>query len=187
MDLSGEPHSVSFPLERPVLIAGKSYDRMGAKHFCYDPGMAPKGKSAVVVYLESDYDFWKTLSADRKSYKAEKNAAAAKVVDALDSRFPGLKEAVEVVDVATPVTTERYTGNWRGSYEGWLITTATSKYMVRPLKRELPGLDSFYMIGQWLAPGGGLPPAALHGREVVKTICRRAHQDFTVSRPLNNA
>ncbi len=32
---------------------------------------------------------------------------------------------VKAVDVATPLTTERYTGNWQGSVEGWMITTKT--------------------------------------------------------------
>ena len=34
---------------------------------------------------------------------------------------PGLADKVEAWDVATPLTWERYTGNWRGSYEGWLF------------------------------------------------------------------
>lgn len=181
MDLSREPHAISFPLGEPVIIAGKSYDRISFRHFCFDPHMAPEGKSAIVVYLESDYDYWKTLSADKKRYKAEKENAAEKVVQALDSRLPGLKEKVEVVDVATPLTYVRYTGNWRASFEGWLIDNSTSKYMMKGLKRELPGLSSFFMIGQWLAPGGGLPPAAQHGREIIQVICNRDGRPFSAS------
>jgi len=182
-DLSDEPHSVSFPLKKPVIIAGRSYDSIAARHFCFDPNLAPKGKSAVVVLLDSDYDYWKTLSTKKKRYRAEKEDVAQKVVKALDSRFPGLEKKIEVVDVATPMTYERYTGNWRASFEGWLITTGTMKYMISGLKRELPGLSNFYMIGQWLAPGGGLPPAAQHSGEIIQIICVRAGKPFSASTP----
>ena len=44
----------------------------------------------------------------------------------LDQRYPGLAGQVEMRDVATPMTWERYTGNWQGSMEGWLITRRRS-------------------------------------------------------------
>jgi phytoene dehydrogenase-like protein len=46
------------------------------------------------------------------------------------------------------------------------------------LPRELPGLDGFYMIGQWVEPGGGLPPVALSGRNVAQVICQRDGKPF---------
>lgn len=177
-DFSDEPHAVEFPLPETFIAAGKAYGRISLQHYCFDPTLASPGKSVLVVYLNSDYDYWKALSADRRRYEAEKEDVAKKVIAALDGRFDGLAGQVEVVDVATPVTCERYTGNWRGSYEGWLLTTGNSRYMIRQMKRELPGLADFHMIGQWLAPGGGLPPVALHGREVIRTICSRAKKEF---------
>jgi phytoene dehydrogenase-like protein len=182
-DLSKEPHAVDFPLDEPLVAAGKVYRRITAQHYCFDPTLAPEGKSVVIVYLASDYDYWKVLSEDRKRYRAEKDEIANRVIKALDVRFPGLRESVEVVDVATPITTERYTGNWCASFEGWLLTTKTSKYTVKQMKRELPGLGDFFMIGQWLAPGGGLPPVALHGRQVIQTICTRRKKPFVTSVP----
>jgi phytoene dehydrogenase-like protein len=68
------------------------------------------------------------------------------VIGLLDKRFPGLAEKVEMCDVATPITWEHYTGNWKGSYEGWLITTKT--FGMR-MSKTLPGLANFYMAGQF--------------------------------------
>lgn len=183
MDFSDEPPTVMFPLARPVIIAGRAYDRLGVQNYSFDPTMAPAGKSALVVYLASDYDYWKVLHEDRDLYRKEKADAAAKVIDAIDARFAGLKAKVEVTDVATPMTYERYTGNWRASFEGWLPTTKTSKYIVKGMKRELPGLSDFFMIGQWVSPGGGLPPAAQHGREVIQIVCSRAQREFVTTEP----
>jgi len=75
------------------------------------------------------------------------------------------------VDVATPATVVRYTGNWRGSMEGWLYTPATG---IRQLPCVLPGLEGFYMVGQWISPGGGLPAGLMTGRSVSKRIARDA-------------
>ena len=45
-----------------------------------------------------------------------------------------------MIDVSTPMTFERYTGNWQGCYEGFLTTPKTQ--MMR-IKKTLPGLDGF--------------------------------------------
>lgn len=178
-DLSGEPQAMSVPLDKPLDAGGKSDARFRWHHYCYDETLAPAGKSCVVSFLESDYDYWKRLSQNAKKYKAEKKRIASDVIDLLDARYEGFRDQVEVVDVATPITTERYTGNWRGSYEGWQITRANSRYALRNMKRTLPGLDNFYMAGQWQMPGGGLPPAAQLARNVVKAICKRDGKKFT--------
>ncbi len=106
------------------------------------------------------------------------------MIDELDRRFSGLGAQVEVVDVATPMTYERYTGNWRGSPEGWLITTKTASMAFgRGLPKTLPGLEGFRMIGQWTTPGGGLPPAAKDGRDAIRAICRQDRKPFVTSVP----
>jgi phytoene dehydrogenase-like protein len=49
----------------------------------------------------------------------------------------------------------------------------------------LPGLSNFYMAGQWVNPGGGLPPAAMSGKKVIKEICKREEKKFVSSKPGN--
>ena len=179
-DLSGEPHTIIYTFEKPVTIAGEEREWLNVKHYCFDPTLTPQGKSAVTVLINSNYDYWKPLLEDRGRYESEKQQIAAEVINQLDKRFPGLKEQVEVVDVATPMTYERYTGNWQGSFEGWLITTKT---FGMSMSKTLPGLKSFYMVGQWVEPGGGLPPAALSGRNVIQIICKRDRKQFVAQIP----
>jgi phytoene dehydrogenase-like protein len=71
-DLSAEPPMVLFPLEKPLEVAGEKRDRMGYHHYCYDPTMAPKGKSVVLVGFESDFEYWEELALDRNAYEDEK-------------------------------------------------------------------------------------------------------------------
>jgi phytoene dehydrogenase-like protein len=49
------------------------------------------------------------------------------------------------------------------------------------MKRTLPGLDNFYMLGQWLQPGGGVPTGAIMGREIIQTICKKDQRKFETS------
>jgi len=91
--------------------------------------------------------------------------------------MPGVSAAIEVVDVATPASIFRYTGNWKGSMEGWLPTPKTG---FRPLARTLPGLRKFYMVGQWVMPGGGLPSGPMTARPVMKAICKEDGVAFKV-------
>ncbi len=84
-------------------------------------------------------------------------------------------------DVATPLTWERYTGNWRGSFEGWLITKET--FPPFHMSKTLPGLKDFYMAGQWVEPGGGVPTAAMSGRNVIQILCKRDRKTFVTQTP----
>lgn len=182
-DMSAEPGTMRFPLERPIDSGGKTSESLGYRHFCHDRTLAPDGKSVIVVLLGSDYDYWERLREDREKYDAEKERIAGEVLSALEARFPGFRDDVEVIDVASPLTWVRYTGNWRGSFEGFRLTKENRKYMVRRMKRTLPGLDGFHMIGQWVTPGGGLPPAALAGREVIQAICKKDGRRFLATEP----
>lgn len=131
--------------------------------------LAPPDKTVLKALFWSDYEYWERLRDDPAQYNKEKEQIADKVITLLDRRFPGLAGQVEMCDVATPLTWERYTGNWRASPEGWLITTKTSGLR---MSKTLPGLKNFYMAGQWVEPGGGVPLVAMSGRNVIQIICK---------------
>ncbi|MBM2831143.1 MAG: amine oxidase [Dehalococcoidia bacterium] len=170
----------SFPLEQPVVLAEKEHRRLPLHIYNFDDTLAPPGKTIVKVMFESDYQYWKKLGESPEHYRAEKERLADTVVALLDRRFPGLAAQVEMRDVATPLTYERYTGNWKGSYEGWLPTT---KALFMNMSKTLPGLGSFYMAGQWVEPGGGVPTAAMSGRNVIQIICRKDKKRFVTTVP----
>ena len=179
-DLSGEPHAQAWLLEKPVKIGDSARRRLFVQHFCHDASFAPPGKSVVQVAMDTSYEYWKKLSADRQKYDDEKKKVGESVVRQLAKKYPGIETQVEMTDVATPVTYQRYTGVWKGAWEGWLLTT---KSMSIRMKKTLPGLENFYMAGQWVEPGGGLPPAAASGRNVIQILCARDMKSFTTSEP----
>jgi phytoene dehydrogenase-like protein len=184
-DLSDQATIVGYLLDEPIDIAGEKVAYISFRHFCQDPSMAPPGKSAVVTMFMSDHSYWKELYKEPERYEAEKKDIAAKVVDQLERRLPGIIEQVEVVDVSTPMTVERYTGNWQGSSEGWMVTTDTMQMMMmgKGMDKTLPGLKNFFMIGQWVEPGGGVPTAAISGRGVIGMICKKDRKKLSASLP----
>jgi phytoene dehydrogenase-like protein len=177
------PHSVSgfnILLDEPITIADKELTRLPLHIYNFDPSLAPEGKTVLKFMINTEWEYWNELYKNPESYKAEKEKLANELMAILHKRFPGLSEQVEMVDVATPMTWVRYTGNWKGSYEGWMqISMGLSKGM----SKMLPGLGGFYMAGQWVEPGGGLPPAALSGRNVIQLVCSKDKKKFATSTP----
>lgn len=179
-DLAADAGLVAIELPEPLVIAGEPQKYIAVQNYSYDPTAAPKGKTVLVFRFMSDYNYWKKLAADRAAYEAEKDKISNALMGFLESRYPGVSEQVEMVDVATPLTFERYTANWEGSMEGWLLTT---KSMRLSMKKTLPGLENFFMAGQWVAPGGGLPSCALTARDVLQLICHADRRTFQTSQP----
>ncbi len=165
-------------LEEPVMIGGQKHNALRPMIYNFDTTLSPPGKTLMRVLLAADYDYWKALVRTPDRYQAEKEAAARTIISLLDRRYPGLASNVEMWDVATPHTFERYSGNKRGSFIGWDLTPET--FMMQ-MSKTLPGLKNFYMAGHWVEPGGGLPIAALSGRNVIQLICRRDKRAFVTS------
>jgi phytoene dehydrogenase-like protein len=172
---------ITMRLQEPIKIGNQEHSHVGIRFYNYDPTLAPKGKTLVTVMLSTDYGYWEKLRDDDEGYKAEKERIADTLIAILDKRFPGFASQVEMRDVASPTTFVRYTGNWKGSFEGWQVTPETWSFGEQ-MKKTLPGLDNFYMAGHWVEPGGGLPTAALSGRNVIQIICKKNKKKFTTMR-----
>lgn len=173
-----EPTLLSLIAAKPLEIdPGTTTDVIGARIFNFDPTLAPKGKTCIVITLPTyNHKYWTDLRLnDHKEYHAQKQHIANLIIDQLDRKYPGLKTQVEVVDVSTPATVIRYTNNWKGSFEGWILTPEMG---LKQMKNKLPGLDHFYMIGQWTMPGGGLPACLISGRNVTQILCKKDKKKF---------
>ncbi len=145
------------------------------------------GAADEIIILHSKWhctrqnDPYNEQAQDNAAYEEKKDQVARTIVELLEQRFAGIGNQVEMVDVATPLTFECYTGNWQGSFEGWLITPQNAQIIMKPMSQTLPGLGNFYLCGQWVEPGGGLPTGLMSGRRLTKAICKEDGQVFTSS------
>jgi len=174
-----EPWLSIINLKRPFNVTNQRIDGLMIRIFNYSGNFAPHGKTVVQVSFETEWDWWKHLQEDRPRYEAEKQRVAGEILKRLEPHYPGISPLVEMTDVATPYTTWRYTRNHRGAYQGWLPAAETINARV---ERTLPGLANFYMAGQWVMPGGGVPPCLYSGRHVVQMLCHKHGKPFTTSR-----
>jgi phytoene dehydrogenase-like protein len=142
-------------------------------NYCFDHTMAPEGKTVIVLRFESPWHLWKDLTGEE--YKTEKETIEKDARALLEKHYQGISSKIEAVDVATPVTDVNYTGVWKGSYEGFM---PSSKNLMDNINPKLPGLKKFYMSGQWLFPGGGLPPAGQSGKWAIQYICQDEKINF---------
>jgi len=175
-DMSDEPHRVIFEADEPITIAGREHRWLTVFHHGFDKSMAPVGKSAVEVWYDSEYEPWEKLYNNKAEYTAEKKRIADYTIRQLDKRWPGFASQVEVVDVPTPATYMRYTGNWKGSPDGWYITPDNMRND-EPVS-TIPGLDGLRMVGQWTAPFMGTVMSALSGRQVIQRMCKEEGRKF---------
>jgi phytoene dehydrogenase-like protein len=174
-----ESHSLVFPLKKPIAVdESVSHEYLSVRIFNFDSTLAPEGKTSITVGLSTyNYEFWVDLRKnDKAKYRQEKERIENEVIEALEEKLGNIKSNVEVTDVSTPASLIRYTDNWKGSFEGWHPGPGTT--MLR-IAKTLPGLKNFYMIGQWVEPGGGLPPAIMSGRSVAQIICKKDRKKFT--------
>ena len=179
-EFMGEPWLSIIKLEHPFTVGNQAIDGLMLRLFNYSPRFAPPGKTVVQVSFETEWDFWNEMQKDRPRYEAEKERVATEVLARLEAYYPGLSSQVEMTDVATPYTAWRYTRNYQGAYMGWLPTPEVINTQV---KRTLPGLANFYMAGQWVTPGGGVPPCLYSGRHVVQILCHRDGKRFSTGVP----
>ena len=171
-DLKRQPPCFTRLLDKPLTVdPGTELHRLSFRVFNFDPTFAPPGKTAVTCFLPTrNVDYWvKLRNENPEAYRAEKRRVADAVIAVFVKRLSHLRGAIEVVDVSTPASVVRHTGNWKGSMEGWLPTPQTG---FRRLPDTVPGLHRFRMIGQWVSPGGGLPSGLMTARCAVKAMCK---------------
>jgi phytoene dehydrogenase-like protein len=165
-------------LKDPIPVGSQRINGFSLRIFNYGTKFALPGKTVVQAMVETEWDYWNELQKDRHRYEAEKKRVADEVLKRLEVHYPGISSLVEVTDVATPYTTWRYTMNYKGAYMGWLPTPQTIMTVV---ERTLPGLANFYMAGQWVMPGGGVPPSLYSGRQVIQLICHQDRKPFVTT------
>lgn len=167
-DLSKYPRGIVFPLEKPFKAGGLEFKELRINNYALYDKYAPEGCSSVTcLLLGKSYDYWKALKEDG-SYKQKKQELAEEFISILSEFMPEIKDNVEVFDVATPVTYERYCGSYEGS---WMSVWAPkdSQYFFPSKAGSVKGL---YFAGQRTMMPGGLPTTVYAGRKAVEYLCR---------------
>ena len=91
-----------------------------------------------------------------------------------DEFAPGLREAVEVVEVGSPLTMMRYAGHLGGAIYGF-ENSATSHTLLRP--PPVSPVAGLFYVGAWTNPGGGYWPALSSGQILGEILASKLKED----------
>jgi prolycopene isomerase len=139
-----------------------------------DPTCCPKGKSVVAtMVLATPELFDAALGTDRhrgRDYKALKDRLLPQLLDKMERALGvgDLREHAEVLELSTPVTIERFTGNRDGAYVGWRYSADQAGHLI---SQQSP-VENLFLCGHWVAPGGGVSnvmTGGLNAAELVET------------------
>jgi phytoene dehydrogenase-like protein len=102
----------------------------------------PDARVAIVSSTNCQYDDWKSLTPE--AYEAEKNFMIEETLKGLEVFIPNIRDLLEVVEAATPLTVERYTLHPKGSSFG---TKFEGLDVSMNLHKTIPGLFHAGSVG----------------------------------------
>lgn len=113
-------------------------------------GLVPDGRAVISITMLIEPAAYAAAEAAQPGWKAR--AAATLVRRVEEQLFPGLRERMQVMEIAAPPTFMRFTGNPGGSIYGWSARVDQSG--ARRLGPVTP-IDGLTLAGAWTTPGGG--------------------------------
>jgi prolycopene isomerase len=134
-----------------------------------DPTNAPKGKNCInlVSMLPYDYmDNWQ-IAKGYDAYKALKEKIAKIYIKRAEKYLPNLSKHIEVMEIGTPRTMERYTLNPTGTIFGYEYIREQS--MLKRLEQKTP-IDNIILAGAYTFPGGGQSAVCISGNMAADII-----------------
>ncbi|MFE5297071.1 FAD-dependent oxidoreductase [Streptomyces sp. NPDC056632] len=141
-------------------------------------GFAPSGATHVSLMTLQYGDVWERIPP--AAYARTKFAYAETLLDRVGAVAPGIRDAIEEVDVATPLTMARYLGHPGGAIYGY-DQDRTESWLFRDSLRD-PGVPGLHLAGSW-AGSGGFQPTLESGYRVARRLLKAgAGRDTGVGR-----
>lgn len=142
------------------------------------PDLIPSGKAALILRIGFPYDyfsnFWIGEKQRREDYKSYKERLALSLVKTAENILPGLRSAIEVMDVATPLTYQDWGQRHLGSLAGWTWSVKNEGFLSKKILVETP-IPNVFMAGIYAALElflGGVPTAIYTGSLAADLILR---------------
>lgn len=173
-DVSSFPKMMDYKCD--VTYLRENVDHFSVRNFSFDPTLKKDGYTLLTVLLmtkEQDYKYLKSLP--KEEYQKKKQEIGLLFQKEIEAKMDLKEDEIELLDVTTPLTYERYANAYEGSYMSF-ITTKFAKGLMR--KSAYQGLDNFQITGQWLMSPGGIPIALFTGKHAAYRLCHMNHQKF---------
>lgn len=150
-----------------------------------DPSLAPEGKGILTIHCPAFLEYsgmWRTEEGLERgpAYREFKQEYCAVLLDRVEKALaPGLRDHIEFMEIATPVTYRRYTDNRAGSIMG---ARPTRKNIKNRISHYRTPVQNLLLGGQWAEYGGGVPmavrAAANSSLIILKDLKKAAYKDL---------
>jgi len=138
-----------------------------SNHSRLDPGLAPQGKSTLSAMALDNYANWDKLT--KQDYLKKKKEFADIILARLEKYLLGISGTVEVLEVATPKTMERFGGLPEGAIYGFAQTVGQASISRLGQKTRIRGL---FLSGAWTQPGAGIHACLVSGNDAADLALR---------------
>lgn len=138
------------------------------RSYDYEKTYQKPNHQVITVFLKTDFDPWVAIKhLDSEAYKQLKQRVASSLIEELDARFAGLKDAIDVLDVATPATYERLF-----HYDHLTLRDYGLRYYpnLQKLYSHVPKVKHLYLVGQSVTNHGGIALVIKSGIDAAKAI-----------------
>jgi len=117
-------------------------------HSSVDP---QEGTGSILnLFYADNYARWASLGDN--TYQAQKQIEIDKMLKELEKLLPDVRNHIDIIELATPLTMQKFTGNEGGAIYGFAQTLAQSGRKRFKIKSPLRGLK---FVSAWSNPGGG--------------------------------
>ena len=123
-----------------------------------DRTACPANRSALSIFVLAGYDFWKNQNPEE--YSVKKKELTKIILDRCDKLIPGFSDNIDHMDVATPLTLERYSGSYKGALYGWNQDIAHTGFR---RQKAITPITNLFLAGAWTRPGGGFSSVVYSG------------------------
>jgi prolycopene isomerase len=134
-----------------------------ANYSASDPDYAPPGTTVMSLNAGTYGSSWLGLSP--AEYAETKKMLADQIIGYAERLVPGLRDHIEEMEIGTPLTNIRYTGNYGGSFVGFGETRSIESKRI-DTRGPLEGL---YFVGSWVN-GGAIPVCTMSGMMAAMSV-----------------
>ncbi|MEI8349649.1 MAG: NAD(P)/FAD-dependent oxidoreductase [Candidatus Omnitrophota bacterium] len=127
-------------------------------HSQLDASLAPEGKGTLSIIVFDTYERWRSLGGEE--YAKKKLVLADILIRRAERYLPGLSGSIEIKEIATPRTMERFTLSPQGTIYGFAQTVKQSG--INRLSQETK-VEGLFLTGAWTRPGAGVHACFLSG------------------------
>lgn len=168
---------------RPYKVGDKYKDSIRIRDYSYDDCFINGNKVTVQVMIsqfDSDYSYWNSFK-NKEDYNNAKNALGENVKTEIIRKFPTLEGKIELIDVCTHKTFERYAKTYHGSFQPFELT---AKGKMLNHNGKIGNIKNLFLASQWSVTPGGIPVAMLAGKFTIQRILRKEFMNYRITKKL---